>query len=623
MIVTHPGWTVHQCLQDLGLSSGYSTCATADNVLPANSDKSYQYESHPTELLFPEEETLDSKGSPHSRTEPDLSFTGFDPYDEARRPPELEPNCPAFWPSQDAIFCPALKQHDPGVEDLLGCTHEESRTPSMDDMLLYMSMFMLVHHPFPVLNRNKPRKRFDSSSFYFRAPSRAQMIHPYRHGHRRGPSAISMALNARPVSSYNRSLAGHRQNDSNTSASSVVRSNTLGYVLLFDIEPPRLAKESPNKSQRMENRSITLMSYYQVDGARLIKGRQGLLEWRSLEDSALIASRNARAFTLQLACFHRTVAFEYMHLELFWCRDLTALGVRWVVHLGRGVARARRRARARGMGHRRRIEQARMSRSSVYETIEEEASVLSSSPSPKHPTPQSVAKQVASPLVNNSVYTVDGDSESIYSGWNEENGIMTLRHYYALCDEAYETVTESRRIWVDTPFSVFAVQSFPRPKEPAVMQAMLEHSQENSSQLRPHRVEGVALYLEEPTLCPFAAPSPEQPVLREVQRDANVYQLSPAPALDEIELFSPIHIELDTSKHGEGAFGLPSRPRVTWSTRRTALGRSKRSTGKSAQECKENLSARSIIPTPSETLRINRHRPRGLTTPARVPVPVA
>ena len=96
-----------------------------------------------------------------------------------------------------------------------------------------------------------------------------------------------------------------------------------------------------------------------------------------------------------------------------------------------------------------------MSRSSVYETIQEEASVLSSSPSPKHPTPQSVAKQAASPLVNNSVHIADGDSESIYS---EERGIMTLRHYYALRDEAHETVAESRRIWVDTPFSVFAVQ---------------------------------------------------------------------------------------------------------------------------------------------------------------------
>lgn len=123
-----------------------------------------------------------------------------------------------------------------------------------------------------------------------------------------------------------------------------------------------------------------------------------------------------------------------------------------------GVARARSRQRARGMGHRRRIDQARMSRSSVYETIQEEASVYSSSPSEKHPTPQSVAKQFASPLNNTSVYIVEGDSDSMYGDWDEETGIMTLRHYYALRDEAQETVTESRRVWVDTPFSVFALQ---------------------------------------------------------------------------------------------------------------------------------------------------------------------
>ncbi|KAI0653828.1 hypothetical protein C8Q70DRAFT_584918 [Cubamyces menziesii] len=54
---------------------------------------------------------------------------------------------------------------------------------------------------------------------------------------------------------------------------------------------------------------------------------------------------------------------------------------------------------------------------------------------------------------------------------------------------------------------------------------------------------------------------------------------SPAPALDEIKPFSPLHIELDTSKHGKGAFGLSSRPRVTSSTRLSAFGWSKRSNG--------------------------------------------
>ena len=99
----------------------------------------------------------------------------------------------------------------------------------MDDMSLYMSMSMSVDDTFSFINRNKPRKRADSdsSSFYFRAPGGAQMIHPYRRGHRRGPSAISVASNAPPVSLYNRSFAGHRRNDSNTSASSVALSYAM------------------------------------------------------------------------------------------------------------------------------------------------------------------------------------------------------------------------------------------------------------------------------------------------------------------------------------------------------------------------------------------------------------
>lgn len=127
-------------------------------------------------------------------------------------------------------------------------------------------------------------------------------------------------------------------------------------------------------------------------------------------------------------------------------------------HPSSGAARARARARARGTGHRRRIDEARMSRSSVYETIQEESSVYSSSPSSHHPTPQSVAKQAASSLANDTVYIVDSDGDSIYSQYDDETGITTLRRYYALRDEAQVTVDESKRIWLDTPFSLFALQ---------------------------------------------------------------------------------------------------------------------------------------------------------------------
>ncbi|OSC98903.1 hypothetical protein PYCCODRAFT_1470720 [Trametes coccinea BRFM310] len=854
-----------------------SIMAKATDVMPAEADNRPQENAEPSanvtaQASFPEEVTRSS----HARTESGLSFTGFDSFDEVRRGFEFGPNRPAFWPPQEAVFRPAHKQHEslysiasissygavvnPGTQDPFGYAHEPSRPPSMDDMSLSMSMS--VDDTFSFINRNKPRKRVDSdaSSFYFRPAGASQTMHPYRRGHRRGPSALSIASNAPPVSLYNRSFAGHRRNDSNTSASSVALSYAMhgagggratwaqhsrdysvdsimsdyserpmarpglgdkmfetshgaplsaiaaspdsaysaysdreanrtswdsimdnenerytsvedslfdktrnrnsvssesvfgfdpyaqysrpppshqfrplsimsemsihspakeddtmitmlggghvrrrsvsslveaspcvrvernkqtalpGRVLQFDMEPP--AQDSPNKSRLIEKPSIASTSSYQFGGERMIKARQGLLERQSLEDSALLAhGEDVLASLRERSIFSKptpaarsrsstcTSSSSGAETPPLSCSDGSSIsgGSQSSIDLGHlntilanatqpssGIARTRTRARARGMGHRRRIEQARMSRSSVYETIQEEASVLSSSPSPKQPTPQSVAKRFASPLADNSVYIV-GDGESVYSDWDDERGIVTLRHYYALRDEAHETVEESKRVWVDTPFSIFAVQSFQPPREPAVMQAMLEHSQKNygplPSELRPHRVRSrtssraspyplrsmrssfspekpprsspIQIFTDVPSK-PFAAPLQEAPVLREVQRDANTFMASPAPALDEIKPFSPLHIELDTSKQGKAAFGLPSRPRVTSSTRRAALGWSKRSTGKSStQDCKENISSSMIIPTPSETLRINRPRPRGRPTPARVAVPAA
>ena len=157
------------------------------------------------------------------------------------------------------------------------------------------------------------------------------------------------------------------------------------------------------------------------------------------------------------------------------------------------------------------------------------------------------------------------------------------------------------------------------------MQAMLEHSQKSygplPSELRPHRVRSrtssraspyplrairstlspekprsspIQVFTDAPSK-PFAAVMHDNSILREVQRNTNVNVPTPPPALGEIKPFSPFHIELDTSKQAKNVMGLPARPRVTSSTRRAALGWSKRSTGKSStQDCKENSV---IIPT--------------------------
>jgi len=92
-------------------------------------------------------------------------------------------------------------------------------------------------------------------------------------------------------------------------------------------------------------------------------------------------------------------------------------------------------------------------RGSVYETIEEEQSILSG--------PPALAKQegVVSGKEPEGVYIVDpaetGDVDSV---WDDDRGIVALRRYFALRDEAENLVTESRKVWEDTPFSIFATQ---------------------------------------------------------------------------------------------------------------------------------------------------------------------
>ena len=49
------------------------------------------------------------------------------------------------------------------------------------------------------------------------------------------------------------------------------------------------------------------------------------------------------------------------------------------------------------------------------------------------------------------------NSKGEESVWDDER-IVALRKFYALRDEAENTVLESKRIWVDTPFSLFALQ---------------------------------------------------------------------------------------------------------------------------------------------------------------------
>ena len=268
----------------------------------------------------------------------------------------------------------------------------------------------------------------------------------------------------------------------------------------------------------------------------------------------------------------------------------------------------RSRARGQGHGHRRRPSDVRCSMTSVYETIQEEA--LGSSDPVEAPAEIPAA-------VYNSVHSVHiaGDSDGTDTEWDDERGIFAMRRYGALKNEADDAVTESQRIWLDTPFSLFAVQSFQPPHHPSGMKAMLEHSKQNYGPLPPelrcHRVRSRTYSRPSPyPQRPIKPASPERPSPRsclqkqeEPVADASVVTIprplqpksvntnsrTPAPTIKGLNPISPFVVEFEKSK-GEKSFNERTiRPRVPSSARRAALGWSKRNTAKSS-ELKENTS---------------------------------
>ncbi|OCH91742.1 hypothetical protein OBBRIDRAFT_833966 [Obba rivulosa] len=806
-----------------------------------------------------EQSMHDISASSHSRSASDASFTGFESFEEVRRAFEFGRDRPAFYPPPAALPHASHRRDeslfsiasissygaiiDSGAMDPFG--YGSSRPPSED-----MSMSYSVDDTFSFIHRGRQRPRVDSdaSSFYFQAPG-AQLVQQ-RRGHRRHESAISVASNAPPVSLYNRSFAGHRRNDSNTSGSSIAHSYAMygahggraawarhrhdasvdsvasdfstrrlgrpglgdkmfdsdygmpltaisgspngsfseeppndrtdwdsimdddrpysaedslfsktghrtsissesvfgwdgpyappndrlptthfrplsmmsetssrspqkeddtmismlggGHVRRRSIgsmieaspcvrmekrhaatQPPRsivqqrveepLVQESPKEVRLIEKPSIASTSSYQFGGERMIMARKGLLERQSLEDSALIAqgedllaslrsqsmftrpdpASRSRSSTVTSSSGAETPplsssdgssisggsqsSIDVGHLQAVLTNATFPIG---------GVARAR--ARARGTGHRRRISQARASRTSVYETIQEEASILMSSPSPAKSTNPAGTLESSIAIPHDSIVVVDDDGDSGLGGWDDEHGIITMRKYYALRDEAHETVEESKRVWADTPFSLYAVQSFDPPRTRLGIRALLEHSQKTygpSNEIGPRRIRSRTSSRASPYPLPqavpispelvqqsFTAPKSTQKIkpapslaLRERSLNTTADVASPPPALDALKPFTPFNVPKVPPSPKSAAPPLPTRPRVTSSARRTALGWTKRNPGKSKSSShnqKENISQPMVI-TPSETLRLNRPRPRGRPTPARVPVAAA
>ncbi|KAG1854418.1 hypothetical protein DFJ58DRAFT_787853 [Suillus subalutaceus] len=453
--------------------------------------------------------------------------------------------------------------------------------------------------------------------------------------------------------------------------------------------------ESP-KSRVLETKpSIASTAYSEKFGdERMIRAKHGLLERQSLENTVLIAEGEedlSTSFRIPVftrppcvgrsrssTCTSMSSGAETPPLSISdgyssfsegsqSSIDLSHVNCMLsnVTHPLSNATFDRVRPRARGHGHQRRISQARASRTSIYETIEEEHTTslppTSSLQSPLGPATNNIQlPDSATKIIGRTpVFVADPETASVdsVSLWDDERGITALRKYYALRDEAEDTVTESQRVWLDTPFSVFAVQSFDPPSHPSGMRALLEHSIQNygplPSDLRPRRTRSRVNSRPSPYPRTFKTSSTSSPATEQM-RAAIVAAVAPSDnmraqgqpkALQQISVNPNIMSHaVENTKAGEfmkdaaispgkleRMFGLPPRPRVGSVARRAALGWAKRSSGRNGLENKENASIGNIslaavpsnmsqgsVMTPSETLRLNRPRPRGRPTPASV-----
>ncbi|KAG7440055.1 uncharacterized protein BT62DRAFT_938390 [Guyanagaster necrorhizus] len=378
---------------------------------------------------------------------------------------------------------------------------------------------------------------------------------------------------------------------------------------------------------------------------RMIRAQQGLLDRHSLEESCLIADGEDMSFS-----FGATVCTKPEPLSRSCSSTCTSnsgtsgsdtpplspadgssmsegsqssidleeinAALTNATHPMSSVQHNRVRARARGHGHRQRFSHAPTSRSSVYETIQEEATPMSS------PDKQKASSHAAI----QPVFVVDEDTASIHSATatrDDERGIVALRRYYELRDEAESAVTESKRVWVDTPFSLFALQCFDPPTHPAGMQALLEHSVQNygplPSELRPKRVRSRTSSRASPypstRVLKAAAASPLITKQEDVYRNATSSPLGDiAPHANAPSASKPFSPSIDEPKQ-ETMWGVAAtRPRVGSAARRTAIGWAKRN-GKTSTGLKENTPKTNM--KRGDSLRLSRPRPKGRPTPAR------
>ena len=85
------------------------------------------------------------------------------------------------------------------------------------------------------------------------------------------------------------------------------------------------------------------------------------------------------------------------------------------------------------------------------------------------------------------------------------------------------------------------------------------------------------------------------PVLQPINSNKNI--MAAAPSLEALKPFSPLVVDIEPKQEKAFVLARDGRPRVGSNARRTALGWSKRSTGKSSTDQKENAAGSGMVMT--------------------------
>jgi len=252
-------------------------------------------------------------------------------------------------------------------------------------------------------------------------------------------------------------------------------------------------------------------------------------------------------------------------------------------------------------------------------------------------TPVVPTEQTVHPLYVAKSATASSDS---LSKWDEDITFTTIRRYYALREEAQGTVEESKKVWMDTPFSTWAIQNFSPPRQRAGMRQILEESQECfgplPSELRANRARSRS-----PRASPYPrsvrTPSPlspgraaaianaaEKPKSKTSAPPTPLRQLSINPNIAHSEIVSPRGPGFKAKDNSKSKTRLQVQNTVN-EPRRATAGWSKTVTSRSANENKENgtitkLSQGSMAS--DNSLKLTRPRPRSRLTSTATAKPI-